>query len=53
MYLLFKFKKFRSVGLFIWSFRFRITKFPFILKIRVSFETQLMETAKFSLTVSK
>ena len=53
MYIEFYFKQFTSVGLFIWSFRFRVTKFPFISKIHVSFETQLMETTKLSLTVSK
>jgi hypothetical protein len=53
MYLRFSFEQFRSVGAFIWSFCFRITKFPFISKIRIGFENQLMETTNFSLTVSK
>jgi hypothetical protein len=34
-------------------FHFRVAEFPFISRIRVGFETQLMDTTKCSRTVSK
>jgi hypothetical protein len=53
MYLQFKLRIYDLWDLLCDGFVSELTEFPFILYFRIGFETQLMVTTKFSLTVNK